>query len=133
MTLPVRHISISIDRKPSDVYDFVANPRNLPAWASGLSGSKIHQEGEDWISDSPMGRVKIRFAPKNSFGIVDHDVTLASGETFANPFRVIANRDGSELTFALFRQPEMSDADYERDAKTIASDLAAVKKILESE
>jgi hypothetical protein len=78
MSWAVQHISMTINRKPDKVYAYAANPKNLPAWAAGLSGS-IRRVGETWIGDSPMGQVKIRFAPHNSFGILDHDVTLPNG------------------------------------------------------
>jgi hypothetical protein len=44
----------------------------------GLSGS-IQKINEDSIAESPMGRVKVKFAEKNKFGVFDHDVTLPSG------------------------------------------------------
>lgn len=126
----VRHISIFIDRKPDEVYRFVSNPENLPKWAQGLSGSIAFENGE-WIAGSPMGRIKIRFAEKNIFGVLDHEVELESGMTFNNPMRVVANGEGSEVTFTLFRQPEMGDAKFEEDAKMITSDFAALKGLLE--
>jgi hypothetical protein len=67
----------------------------------------IHREGEHWISDWPMGRVKVRFAPPNNFGVMDHDVTVGS-ETTHNAFRVIPNGDGSEVIFSVFKG-KMSD------------------------
>ena len=33
----VRHISVTIDRTPRDVYDYASNPMNLPKWAAGLA------------------------------------------------------------------------------------------------
>jgi hypothetical protein len=38
-----------------------------------------------------MGRVTVTFAPRNDFGVLDHDVTLPSGETVYNPLRVISD------------------------------------------
>lgn len=78
MTYAARHISISIECPPEKAYKFISNPENLPQWAAGLSRSKMSKSGEDWIADSPMGIVKVRFAPQNSLGVVDHDVTLPS-------------------------------------------------------
>jgi hypothetical protein len=49
-----------------------------------------------------MGRVKVKFADKNKFGILDHDVTLPSGEQVYNPVRVFPNNGGSELIFTLY-------------------------------
>ncbi len=66
-THPVRHISVSINRLPGEVYAFVSNPENLPKWATGLGGSIKNINGE-WIADAPMGKVKIKFAEENKFG-----------------------------------------------------------------
>ncbi len=75
----VQHISVFIDRRPADVYEFVSDPRNLPRWAAGLARSEIKQEGDEWVADAPFGKVKVRFAEKNHFGVMDHDVRLESG------------------------------------------------------
>lgn len=130
MTFLSKHISIVINRTPSDVYEFASRPENMPKWAAGLSGS-IKKEGDHWISISPMGKVKVTFTEKNNFGIIDHDVTLASGKTFHNPLRVIKNNKGSEVVFTLFREPEMTDQDFNRDAGMVAKDLETLKAILE--
>jgi uncharacterized protein YndB with AHSA1/START domain len=131
MTLPALQISVSIDRPAKDVYDYAANPENLTKWASGLSQSTVKREGQWWVAESPMGQVKIQFAEKNAFGVMDHDVMLPSGEVFHNPMRVVKNGSGSELIFTLYRQPQMDDAAFEADAEMIRQDLKAIKKILE--
>lgn len=131
MTLPSRHIGVSINRPASEVYAFASNPEHLPQWASGLSDSSIQKIGGDWVADSPMGTISIRFADTNTFGVLDHDVTLPSGETFYNPMRVFPNADGSECVFTLYRQPNVTDEAYETDAATITKDLQALKAILE--
>jgi hypothetical protein len=84
----VQHISVFIDRQPAEVYEFTSDPRNLTRWAAGLAQSEVGQEGDEWVADSPMGKVKIRFVPQNSYGVLDHDVTLESGVTVQNPMRV---------------------------------------------
>jgi hypothetical protein len=98
MTFTAKHISVSINRSAAQVYEFASNPENLPQWAAGLSGS-IKKVNEDWIAESPMGRVKVKFAEKNKFGVLDHDATLPSGVKVYNPMRVFPNNDGSELVF----------------------------------
>jgi hypothetical protein len=94
MTFKSRHISVSINRPEGQVYEFASNPGNLPKWAAGLSGSIKNVKG-DWIAESPMGKIKIEFAVKNNFGVLDHDVTLPTG---ARSITLrISNNDGSEL------------------------------------
>ena len=128
---PAKHISISIRRSPQDIYEFASNPENLPQWAAGLSGAFIKKSGDAWICESPMGTVKVKFVEKNSFGIMDHDVTLPSGEVNHNPFRVLANGSGGEVVFTLFRLPRMRDQDFEHDAALISNDLQKLKTLLE--
>ncbi|MFS4459595.1 SRPBCC family protein [Bdellovibrio sp. HCB2-146] len=128
---PVKHITVSINRSPAAVYEFIANPENLPQWAQGLSRSSIVKSGDSWIADSPMGKVKIKFAEKNNFGVVDHDVTLPSGEVNHNPMRVVPNGQGSEVLFTLFRLPKASDKDFNEDAKMVEGDLQRLKALLE--
>lgn len=128
---PAKHISISINRSPEDIYDFASNPENLPKWAAGLSGASVEKSGDAWICESPMGRVTVKFVAQNSFGVMDHDVTLPSGEVNHNPFRVASNGLGGEVVFTLYRLPNVNDADFDRDASLIAKDLKTLKNLLE--
>jgi hypothetical protein len=75
--------------------------------------------------------VKIQFEAKNSLGVMDHDVTLPSGEVNHNPFRVMPNGTGSEVVFTLFKLPRMTDADFEQDSSLVKKDLETLKRVLE--
>jgi len=130
MTFTAKHISVSINRPAAQVYEFVSNPENLPKWAAGLGGS-IRKVDEDWIAESPMGRVRVKFVEKNQFGVLDHDITLPSGVKVYNPMRVFPNNDGSELVFALYRLPGVSDQEFAEDAKAVEKDLVKLKTLFE--
>lgn len=130
MTWPVQHITQSIDAAQSDVAAVAGDPRRLPEWAAGLS-SGIREKDGRWFTDSPMGAVEVAFVGPVEHGILDHDVTLPDGTVFHNPLRVLANDDGSEVVFSLFRLPGVSDADYAADAETIRGDLLRLKRLLE--
>jgi uncharacterized protein YndB with AHSA1/START domain len=128
----VRHVSVSILRPPAEVYAFAADPANLPRWARGLAGGSIAEADGEWVADSPMGKVRIRFGRRNDLGVLDHDVTLESGETFHNPMRVLANADGSEVVFTLYKRPGMSDEAFAADARAVEADLAELKRLVEA-
>ena len=130
MMFMAKHISVSINRSAGQVYEFASNPENLPKWAAGLSGS-IKKIDQDWMAESPMGTVKVKFAEKNKFGVLDHDVTLPSGVKVDNPMRVFPNNDGSELIFTLYRRPDVPDQEFAEDAKAVEKDLAKLKTLLE--
>jgi hypothetical protein len=125
-----RHIGVHIDRLAQDVYDYVSDPAHLSEWAAGL-GSSVERTDGQWIVDSPMGRVVVAFAPRNDLGVLDHDVTLPSGETFYNPMRVTVDGTGSEIVFTVRRRPGVTDEEFERDAAAVSADLATLKRLLE--
>jgi hypothetical protein len=128
--LSSKTLSISIRCDPGKVYAFASNPGNLPKWAKGL-GTSVKKHGADWIVDTPQGPVKVRFADKNTFGVLDQYVTTASGAEVYVPLRVLSNGPGSEVIFTLFRSPEMSDEKYAGDMKLVEQDLRTLKDILE--
>lgn len=126
------HVSVRIDRPLAEVYGFAADPLNLPRWAAGLAGSRVEHEAEQWFTESPMGRVSFTFAPPNELGVLDHFVTLPSGETVYNPLRVIADGEGCEVVFTLRRRPGLGDDEFEADVRAVTADLSALKTLLES-
>lgn len=126
-----RHISEWIDCSAQAAYEFASDPAHLPEWAPGL-GTAVERVGDGWFVETPMGRVGFAFAPRNEFGVLDHDVTLPSGEVFYNPMRVVSDGDACEVVFTLRRQHGMTDEEFERDATAVAADLATLRRLLES-
>jgi catechol 2,3-dioxygenase-like lactoylglutathione lyase family enzyme len=127
----VQHVTVYIARRPAEVYEFASDPRNLPRWAAGLARSEVRKDGDEWVAEAPFGKIRVRFAPKNSLGVMDHDVRLESGATIHNPMRVVPNGEGSELVFTLIRRPGMSDAELAKDETAVESDLKTLKGLLE--
>ena len=127
----IQNVSVSISREPAAVYEFASDPRNLPRWAAGLVGSELTQEGDEWVTEAPMGKVHIKFVPKNPYGVLDHDVRLESGVTIHNPMRVVPNGEGSEFIFTVIRQPGLSDEKFAADKAAVGRDLQTLKALLE--
>ncbi len=125
-----QHLSTFIDRPAAEVYAYASDPANLVHWAAGLGSASRRPDGS-WIVQSPMGVVTVVFAPKNEFGVLDHEVTLATGETVYNPMRVVPDGPGCEVVFTLRRTAEMTDREFVRDADAVIADLARLKRILE--
>jgi hypothetical protein len=128
---PSRHLAETIRRSPADVYAYVSDPRNLPAWASGLS-TTISLVDDQWVAESDLGRVTVEFVPDNPYGVLDHVVTLPDGKAVTNPLRVVPNGDGSDVVFSLFQAPDGDLDSFESDAAAVASDLVRLKVLMES-
>ncbi len=123
-----RHVSTVIGVSADLVYDFVADPGNLPKWAAGLASSEVVRRGDDLLAESPMGTVTIRFVPRNTLGVVDHDVILPNGDTVHNPLRVLPHPEGAEVVFTL-RQLAMSDAEFDQDTRMVEEDLERLRAL----
>jgi hypothetical protein len=121
---------VFINRPPQAVYDFASRPENLPKWATGLGG-QIEKVNGEWMASSPMGRIKIKMAERNEFGVLDHDIMLESGVMFHNPMRVVPHGVGSEVVFTLIRQPDTTDEQFARDAQWVEKDLTILGDLLE--
>jgi len=132
MTRESRHISEWIDRPAGDVYEYALVPANLPRWARGL-GSSVEKTGDRWFVETREGRAGFAFVPRNQYGVLDHFVTMPSGEVVYNPMRVIADGGACEVVFTLRRPPGMSDEDFKADADAVAADLARLKQVLEDD
>ena len=127
-----RHVSVVINAEPAKVYDFAAEPDNLPRWAAGLAKSEVVRRGDELLVESPMGTVTVRFVPRNGLGVVDHEVVLPTGDTVLNPLRVLAHPEGAEVVFTI-RQLAMSDDEFDRDTQMVEKDLAQLKSLLETD
>jgi hypothetical protein len=124
-------ISVTIARDWREVYSFMEHPLSFAQWASGL-GKPLRGEGSVWTFESADGQpVTVHFTPHNPHGVLDHTVTTANGDEIYVPMRVLANRDGSEVLFTLFRTDAMSDAQFAADALWVERDLGELKRFLE--
>ncbi len=124
-------LSVSIACAPAAVAAFVADPRNLPQWASGLCRS-VRQDGDGWVVETGEGEVGLRFTGPTDYGILDHVVTLRPDLQVAVPMRVVPNGDGSEVLFTLFRQPAMTETRLRQDIALVTADLQMLKRLLEA-
>jgi len=123
-------VSQAVDVSADLVYAFASRMDKLPLWASGLAEGIEQRDGE-WFAESPMGRVKVEMAPTNSFGVLDHDVTLPNGLSVHNAFRVTPCGDGSLLTFIVLRLAGVSQEGFDADVAHVRRDLMALKVLLE--
>lgn len=132
-TLTSRVVTQCVDCDWRRAYALAADPLRLADWASGLSKSTLAPIGDHWMIETPQGLSRLRFAPDNAFGVLDHWVTPEGMPEIYLPFRVIeAGAGACEFEFTLFRQPHMDDAAFERDAGWIVRDLQTLKRLLET-
>ena len=126
--LPARTYSVSIALDWRVLYDRIWKPEYFPKWAAGLSESDLRADGDAWLADGPEGPIRIRFTPRNDYGVMDHWVELGDGKVVHVPLRVVENGEGAEVLLTLYRQPDMDDERFAGDAKLILRDLRTLKE-----
>ncbi|SCB43436.1 polyketide cyclase [Rhizobium multihospitium] len=129
-TMSAKIVHVSIARDWREVYDYASRPENMPFWASGLA-SGLTQDGDDWIAEGMLGTARVRFAPRNDFGVIDHWVTLESDLQVYNALRVAPNGDGCEVMFTVLQLPGMDAAQFAADAAHVMGDLETLKQLME--
>lgn len=130
--LESRTLSIFIARPWQQVYETVWRPQDFARWASGLSASPLEKvDAVWWRATGPDGPIAIRFSDHNAFGVMDHYVDLGAGTVIYVPMRIVANQEGAEVLFTLFRQPGMSDQKFAADAEWVVRDLLALKALFD--
>lgn len=122
-------VSVGIAVDPAAVYAYASDGANLPVWAPGFVKS-IEKHGAYWVAQTTAGQAKFRFAARNEFGVLDHDVELSTGK-FHNPMRVIPNGQGSEVLFTVIQLPDVPDERFQTDLDTIRADLNKLRTVLE--
>lgn len=125
-------INLSIARPPTEVYEFLLEPRNYPRWAASLGGRFEHVGGRDWRAETPHGEVIIRFAERNTLGVLDHGVFREGEEPRMRMMRVVPNGDGCELIYTIFNREGASAEAFGSEVEWMATELEVLKTYLEA-
>jgi hypothetical protein len=124
-------VHVSILASPRQVIAFLVDVHDWTTWAPWIR-SVSRSSARDWMLDTDAGPMKVRFVEQNTLGVLDHEVTTASGVAVLNSMRVLANGSGSELVMVVFQSPEASTEQFERDVQAVRDDLARIKTVAES-
>jgi hypothetical protein len=82
------------------------------------------------VAQTTLGEASFWFAPGNEYGVLDHDVEVAS-ERFHNPMRIVPNGKGCEVLFTVLQLPGVTDDKFKADLEAVRSDLHSLKRVLE--
>ena len=127
-----RAITVSIDSPADRIYAYVRDGENFPEWLDSFVRS-VTRTAAGWVLETADGDMGWRFVAANEFGVLDHYVTLPSGDVILNPMRVVPNGAGSEVMFTLFQRPGVSNDEFAADAGMVERDINRLKSILEAD
>ena len=133
--LSIETVSVTIDRPFSTVYDFLADPRNLVRWVDVLGAAHHPVAPMEWMFDRPAFHsepIRVRFTPRNAFGVLD--IHAYSGEALIHwaPVRAIDLGDATAVTFGLVHGAEWPASHSASERDWIEADLLTLKTLLEA-
>jgi hypothetical protein len=114
--------TLSIDASPDTVLDLLGDPLKLPRWAPGFARS-VRADGDGWIVDSGGTEIRRHVPVSREHGTVDFLSAPGAGRGLFT--RVVANGDGSQLTFTIVAP------DVEGQREILAGELETVRSLCE--
>ncbi|MFF3915949.1 SRPBCC family protein [Streptomyces sp. NPDC001852] len=124
--------TVSIDRPCEEVYAFLADPANWPEWAVvNVRSIEPTDDPDWWLMSTPIGPARLRLRAHAEFGILDHDY-VDDVASWSVPARVIPNGDGAEFMITFHRPPSLTEAFFKEQTDLVDTELAALKRVLES-
>ncbi|MGH7709892.1 MAG: SRPBCC family protein [Gemmatimonadaceae bacterium] len=127
--------AVTIEAPVDQVFDFIADPANLPRWAVGFCRA-IHRDDDKpvdsgrWIVSTARGDVPIRYVTDRTLGVIDFYLSPAPGIDAIAFSRVVPNGDGAEYVFTQFRAPGMSDELFEGQVRALMEELQVLRSLM---
>ena len=120
--------SISIAAPPAAVFDYVADPRNLPEWAPAFADS-VRPDGAEWLVTSGGSELRIAVRASAEHGTVD---LLRAQDRRKGAFtRVLPSGEGSAYLFTLLFDDGADEAAVAGQMATVERELEAVRARVE--
>ncbi|WP_327071325.1 hypothetical protein [Kitasatospora sp. NBC_01302] len=124
--------TVSIDRPVAEVFAFLADPANWPAWAVvNVKAIEPTDEPGWWLMTTPHGPARLRIRGNAELGLLDHDY-LDEQASWQVPARVVANGTGAEFMITFFQPPAFTDTYFDEQIALVDTELTTLKSILET-
>lgn len=126
--------SVGIRAPASRAFDFIADPSNLPRWASAFK----RVDGDTALLETPQGAVTIKLATRaqRDAGAIDWRMTFPDGVTGVAFSRVTPDGEAASIySFVLMAPPvplEALEGALDAQRATLATELVRLKTILEA-
>jgi hypothetical protein len=121
--------SVTIAGTAEQVFDFLADPENLPRWAVGFCHS-IRRDGGRWLVRTAQGELGIRYVTDRALGVIDFYISPAPGVEAAAFSRVLPNGDGAEYVFTQFQTPGMPDDVFAGQVASLTEELHILQRLV---
>ena len=127
--------SVTIEAHPDTVYAFVADPRNLPRWASTFALRMWPADHDEWVVPSSAGEVRVRYEADPRRRTVDvhmRPVQPTPGVEGMAASRVVPNGRNAEYVFTMFQFDGMPNEVWQGQLEELPLELVRLKEAVET-
>jgi hypothetical protein len=121
--------AVTLNAPAGTVFDFLADPENLPKWAVGFAHG-IRRSGDEWRVRTAQGEVGIRFVTNRDRRTIDFHIAPVPGIEVVAYSRVLDGPAGSEYVFTQFQTPDMPDTTFDGQVHALREELAVLQGIM---
>lgn len=123
--------NILIEAPPEKVFEYIADPKNLPRWTKAFS----YADDKKAVLETPNGKLEVGLEVKASkeFGVIDWYMTMPDGNVGAAYSRVTRNGNHSVYTFVLMAPPgpvEQVEGTLKQQMLLLQEEMQNLQKIL---
>ena len=122
--------SVTIEAPPREVFEFVADPRNLPYWAVGFCRSIRHDTQDRWLVTTAAGEIAMRYETNEAARTIDFRFAPADGIEAAAFSRVVSNGHGLVYVFTQFQLDDMPNEAFEAQVRALVGELEVLRGVI---
>ncbi len=123
--------TLVVDASPKRLFEFLAEPENLPKWAVKFCHTIRPKDNEWWCVQGCMGEIPLRYVVDRDSGVIDYHVFTPAGESVI-PTRVVPAGAGSAYIFTQFQAPDMPEEAFRGQVESLKEELKILKRLMES-
>jgi hypothetical protein len=123
--------SVSLDAQANAVFEYIADPRNLPRWAVGFA-REVRSENGRWFVLTAHDEIALEVAADAALGTIDFHMSPSPGVSAVAYSRVLAAGDGAEYVFTQFQSDGMPDAVFEAQVTALREELTVLQSIIKA-
>jgi hypothetical protein len=112
------------------VFDYMADIRNLPEWATEFARELREDDGEYRVVNN-LGEFVFEIRADERTGVIDMFAGPSRDELAVFPTRAVSLPDGrTSYSFTMFQAPGMPDELFESQHESLKRELAALPRLL---
>jgi len=120
-----RTFTITTKAARNDVFEFLADPENLPLWATEFCEA-IRRDGDHWIVDTAKGPLFFAMEADSGSGVIEMHAGPEFDSMNALPIRVFTAGGQTMASFVFLKEPSVPVTLFDEHCRSMIKELTAL-------